>query len=109
MQQDEILKKEQTHDVSIALIQRDIEYMKTSVVKIEAAIVVFERNFARKDELENIENLIIEMQKNTKALLDAKVDKNDFDPIKKTLQKVNWLMIAVVVGGLLSLIIQVGH
>lgn len=106
--QEDVIKKEQGHDVSIALIQRDIEYMKNSVLKIETTLAVFDRNFARKDELTKIEELIKETQKNTKVLLDSKVDKEDFDPIKKTLQKVNWLMIAVVVGGLLSLIIQVG-
>jgi len=106
--QNEVIKKEQGHDVSIALIQRDMEYVRKSIDKIDATLAVFDRNFARKDELIAVEKKIDEGFKALNDKLAEKVDSKEFDPMKKTLQKINWLMIAGVVVALLSLVIQAG-
>lgn len=122
--------KTPTADVAIALIQKDIGYMKESMTRIETTLAIFDRNFARKDELIKIEKYIQdnersiqksvdEMEKNMakgfdkverdfKIGLDSKVDNKDFDPIKKTLSRINWMLISAVVIGLLGLLIKAG-
>ena len=102
----EVVKKEQSHDVSIALIQRDITYIRESLTKIDTTLSIFDRNFARKEELKAIEKSILEIHTDLKKELGKKVDHMDFDPIKKTLQKINWLMITGIVVALLALVIK---
>ena len=102
------MKTEQRHDVSIALIQKDVEYIKNSLTKIDTTLAIFDRNFARKEELVAIEKLIENLHKNVQADLATKVDRTDFDPIKKTLMRINWMVISAVVIGLLALIIKAG-
>mgnify|MGYP001596939778 CR=1 FL=1 len=104
MDEKEIVKKEQSHEISIALIQRDIEYIKGSMNKIETNIILFDRNFAHKDELKYIEESINTIHQEIKDALDKKVDHSDFDPIKKTLSRINWLIISAIVVALLNLI-----
>jgi len=116
--------------VAIALIQKDIGYIKESMTKIETTLAVFDRNFARKEEMSKLEKTLEDnergirkmveqmdremkkgfddMEKQLTISLKEKVDSRDFDPIKKTLSRINWIMIAGVVTALLSLIIQSG-
>ena len=79
---------------------------------------MMDRNYTKRDEFNGVIKLIEDISKKleTKAdhsdiksiseILRGKVDHTDFDPIKKTLTKINWLMIAGVVVALLSLIIN---
>lgn len=121
-------KNKQQHDIAIALIQKDMSYVRESIKNIETTLAVFDRNFARKDELNRLEKAITDNEKtlgrtidnsikdlkNTieadkkdiQRSLESKVDNKDFDPIKKVLQRINWIMIAGMVTALLSLIIQ---
>lgn len=116
--------------VAIALIQKDIGYIKESMTKIETTLAVFDRNFARKEEMSKLEKAldesernitrtiesmdremkkgIVDIERQLKEELGKKVDNKEFDPIKKTLSRINWLMIAGVITALLSLIIQSG-
>lgn len=98
--------KEQGHEVSIALIQRDITYIRESLTKIDTTLAVFDRNFARKEELKVIEKQIGDIHVDLKNELKNKVDSKDFDPIKKTLSRINWIMISGVIIALLTLIIK---
>jgi len=121
-------KQENTHDIAIALMQRDIAYVRESMKNIETTLAVFDRNFARKDEMQRLEKIIGDNEKSLvkkiedmerelkKTIQDdkkeisnslkEKVDTKEFEPIKKILQRINWIMIAGMVTALLSLIIQ---
>lgn len=94
------------HDIAIALIQKDIEYIKNTTSKIELTLAVFEKNFAKKDELKEIEKLMLGLKKDFISELSTKVNQSEFDPIKKTLNRINWIMISGVVVALLNLIIK---
>lgn len=111
MAEDENNKTKHTHEVSIALIQKDIQYMRESMGKIELAVGLIDKNFARKEELINLEKAVQDMAKAWEKKVDdiekSKVSHDDFDPIKKTLGRINWLVITAVVVGLLALIIKV--
>lgn len=122
--------KENSHDISIALISKDIAYIRDSLKNVETTIALYDRNFARKDETGRLEKLIVdnektiqrnleefqrEMRRNVKSMednfnknLELKVDNKDFVPIKTTLSRINWIMVSGVVIALLSLIIQTG-
>jgi len=106
--ENEIVKKEQNHDVAIALIQKDMEYVRKSVDKIDTALAVYDRNFARKSELDAIQKSIESIHIDLKTELTKKVDHTDFDPIKKTLTRINWILISSVVIGLLALLVKAG-
>lgn len=83
------------HDISIALIQKDIEYIKQNMVSIGTTLAMMDKNYARHDDLINL-----------KKELDTKLAISDFAPIKTTLARINWLIIATIVGGLISLVIK---
>ena len=102
----EIVTTEHSHDVSIALIQKDMEYVRKSIENIETTIKVYDAHFARKEEVSAILKLIEKLDTETKLILSKKVDHSDFDPIKRTLYRINWLLIAAVVGALLALLIK---
>lgn len=108
MPQEEIVKKEQTHDVSIALIQKDMEYVRKSLDKIDNTLLAMDRNYTRRDEFTSTLKVIEGLEKALKDGLAMKVDRDDFDPIKKTLSRINWMLIAAVVGRLLTLIVKSG-
>jgi len=84
-------EKKQSDETSIALLQKDVTYILDSVKKIDLRMDVYDRNFARKDELKEFEKMFEKFLESNKKELDNKVDKTDFDPIKKTLTRINWL------------------
>ena len=101
-------------------MQKDIGYIRESLTKIDTTMAIFDRNFARKEEIivltETLKNFSSKLEtkadhtdvKNMIEILKTKVDHHDFDPIKKTLSRINWLIIAAIVGALLGLVIQTG-
>lgn len=101
-------KKQQatSTETSIALLQKDVTYILDSVKKIDLKMDVYEKTFARKEELTIIQKAIEKQLAEIKVELDKKVDHSDFDPIKKTLARINWLVISAVIVGLLALIIK---
>lgn len=99
---EELQKVKNNHDISIALIQKDIEYIKQSVNIITTQIQMMDKHYVRHDELSPFVKTI-------EQLKTEKVDKTDFEPIKTTLYRINWLMIATVVGGVLALLSKVGR
>lgn len=117
---EEQTKNKNGHEVSIALIQKDIQYMRESVQKIEVGLGLIDKNFARKDELTQLEKIVGDMAKNwetkqtekdkewEKKMAD-KVDNSDFEPIKNALSRINWMVISGVVVGLLGLVISAGQ
>lgn len=92
-----------SHDISIALIQKDIEYIKQNIIGINTQIQLMDKHYARHEDLASL----LKAQEELKRLLVEKVDKSDFDPIKKTLQRINWLIISAIVGALIALVIKV--
>lgn len=108
------------HEVTIALMGKDIEYMKKSTEKIANAIELMDKNFVRHDELaptikalDSITEAIkakadkadhVEFQK----ALDNKVNNTDFAPIKTVLYRINWILISTVVIGLIALLYKAG-
>lgn len=112
--------QKQTHDIAIALIQKDIEYIKKSVSDVSLAIATMDKNFARHEDVTAIGTTLKEMtalidkkanHSDLEALvkvIDTKVSKEEFKPIQTTLSRVNWLMISFIVGGLLTLLYNAG-
>lgn len=103
--EEEIKKTASSHEISIALIQKDIQYMRESVFKIEQSMVLIDKNFARKDELQELETIVTTLAKNTDEKLKEKVNHTDFDPISKTLYRINWILISSFIVGLLALLV----
>lgn len=110
--------------VHIALIQKDMTYVREDLKKINEKMSDIDKNFVRKDEhsahLELTKALTAELKNKVDHAdlketmqkmnidIDKKVSREEFKPIQSTLNKVNWLMITAVVVGLLSLIIKAG-
>lgn len=105
---DETPKTNPTTDINIALLQKDVSNILKSVEKIDLRMDVYEKTFARKEELVTIEKTIESQYREIKTQLDKKVDHTDFDPIKRTLARINWMVISAVIVGLLALIIRAG-
>lgn len=99
-------EKAEKHEISIALIQRDIQYINQTLQNIGVQIAAMDKNYARKDELREIEKGLDQIHKDIKIELAKKVNHDDFDPIKKTLQKINWMVISAIIVGLLALVIK---
>lgn len=96
-------KTKTSHDISIALIQKDIEYIKNNVLGITTTLTMMDKNYARHEDLAGIMKIYEELKKQ----MDNKVNIADFEPIKTTLNRVNWLIITALVGGLISLVIKI--
>ena len=111
---------QKNHEIAIALIQKDIGYIKKSVESVTTTLAVLDKNFVRHDELAPVAKAIETMAAalDNKAskneihdLLEAlklKVDKSEFDPIKSILGRINWLLIAAFISGLLAFFYKVG-
>ena len=99
-------EKAEKHEISIALIQRDIQYINQTLQNIGVQIAAMDKNYARKDELREIEKGLEQIHKDIKVELAKKVNHDDFDPIKKTLSRINWMVISAVVVGLLALVLK---
>lgn len=118
MAEQETQNQKVSHDTAIALMGRDMQYIRETMAKIETAITMMDRNYTRRDEFTSMVELIkgISTKLEKKAdhedikkineTLERKVDHAEFDPIQKTLSKINWLMIAGVITALLSLIVN---
>lgn len=96
-------KTKTNHDISIALIQKDIEYIKNNMTGINTSLQVMDKNYARHEDLAGIMKIYEELKKS----MDGKVNMADFEPIKSTLNRVNWLIITAIIGGLISLVIKI--
>jgi hypothetical protein len=99
---------ENTHEISIALIQKDIQYIRESMAKIDLAISVFDRNFMRKEEAVNLQKQAEDVHKKILQQLESKLDKSEFEPIRSTLAKINWVIISALVVAVLALVVNVG-
>lgn len=91
-----------SHEVSIALIQRDVEYIKQSISGIGTQIQVMDKNFVKREEFSQV----METLKDFHEQLKSKVNVTDFAPIQMTISRVNWLMIVAVVGAVLALVLK---
>lgn len=117
----EDIKTQSNHDISIALIQKDIEYIKKSMSDLTTTLAVMDKNFVRHDEITQITKALEAMTTtlSTKAnhqdildltkVMETKVNKSEFDPIQTTLTRINWILISTVVVGLLALLYKAGQ
>lgn len=106
------------HDTAIALMGRDVQYVREAIGKIETAITMMDRNYTRRDEFTSMVGLIKEIgvklekkadHEDIKKINDAlkeKVNHTEFDPIQKSLSKANWLLIAGVITAIMSIIVN---
>jgi len=120
MNPEDIQQKEQKHDVSIALIQKDIEYIKKSTDSLNTQMLLMDKNFVKHEQVvglaESIKDILKKLEnkadhadiKSMVDILAKKVDYKDFEPIRGALTRINWMVISAVVIGLLALIIKSG-
>lgn len=92
-----------SHEISIALIQKDVEYIKQNIAGINAQLQMMDKNYARHDDVTAVIKLVEELKKT----LNGKVDVSEFTPIKSTLYKINWLLITAVIGAVLAIVLKV--
>ncbi len=106
--QDETPKQNQTHDTAIALMAKDISYIRESQQKMELTLATMDKDFARKSEIKDLEKTIVTLNENIQKELNLKVNNSDFDPIKTTLGRINWMIIAAIVAALLAFVVKAG-
>lgn len=99
-------KRESDHNVSIALIQKDIQYMRESMTKVESSFMLLDKNFARKDDFIGFEKGMAKIIEEHKKEIASKADASDLQKISSTLSRINWMLITAVIVGLLSLVIK---
>jgi len=105
-------------DNIVDFLKEDIEKLEKKVEDgfrdLNTKIDVFMANYVHKEEFkERISEIKKEAEKLEIAINDRiakiekdKVDKEIFDPIQKTLSRLNWIVIGAVVAGLLALIMK---
>lgn len=113
-------KTQNTHDLAIALMGKDIEYIKKGMENVTLTLATMDRDFARRTEINEIAttlkaiNSSLEKKathedlKVIKDTLDTKVSKTEFEPTQKILSRINWILISGVVTGLLALLYNAG-
>lgn len=73
--------------------------------KIDRHLEEYAKNYLTKEEYKKDNQILHEWKARVEREISTKVDTSDFAPIKKTLDKLNWLMISSIVMALLGLII----
>lgn len=86
------------------------EHLTRGVSVIEGQLKVLGESFVRRDEFEKrFEKLEKDHKENYGKLesnIDEKLDREDFEPYKKTLGNLNWVVLSAVVCALLALVIK---
>lgn len=110
-----------SHELAIALIQKDMEYIKKGMDSLTLTLTAMDRDFARRSEITALSEVLKKINESldkkathedfTKLSLvvDSKVNKSEFDPIQKTLSRINWILISAVVTGLIALLYNAGN
>ena len=77
---------------------------------IQGQLKILAESYVKRDEFEKryekLEALGEKEHKDLREMLHLKLDKEDFEPYKNTLNKLNWAVLAAVVGALLALVIK---
>lgn len=97
---------EQKQIEDIAILKNDMGHIRNSLSKVEGTLSLYDRHFARKDDVLKIENFLQTMHDEFKEELAKKVDNTVFEPIRKTLTRINWVLISAVVVGVLTLLFK---
>lgn len=118
--ENETIQTKTGHELAIALMGKDIEYIKKAMENVTVTLGTMDRDFARRSEMtefgKTLEKINTALEKKathediatlTKAL-EGKVNNTDFDPIRTTLTRINWILISTVVAGLLALLYNAG-
>jgi hypothetical protein len=108
------------HELAIALMGKDIEYIKKGMESVTLTLATMDRDFARRSEMaafgETLKKINDSLEKRAthedikiiNQALDKKVNNSEFEPIQKTLSRINWILISTVVAGLLALLYNAG-
>lgn len=108
------------HELSIALMGKDIEYIKKAMENVTMTLATMDRDFARRSEIsaigETLKAINTALEKKAthddlniiKTALDGKVNNSEFEPIKSLLGRINWLLISTVIIGLLAFLYKAG-
>lgn len=114
----ETQKEKVSHETAIALIRKDIEYVRTDITEIRNIFASMDRTYAKRDEFNSFIELVktIAMKLESKAdhedikniikALESKVDVKEFRPMNDALKKLTMIVISAVVVGLISLVIK---
>lgn len=118
--ENETAQTKNTHDIALAVMGKDVEYIKKGMESLTITLATMDRDFARRSEMvafgETLTKINASLEKKAthedvasiSKLLDTKVNKSEFDPIQKTLSRINWILISTVVVGLLALLYNAG-
>ncbi len=96
-----------SHDISIAIIQKDIGFIRETMAKMEGTMSQHDKLYARKEELTEVIKDMEQSHKDMRELIGKKVDNTDFAPIKRNINLVVGLVITAIIGALLSLVLKV--
>lgn len=109
-----------THELAIALMGKDIEYIKKAMEGVTLTLATMDRDFARRSEMtafgDTLTKINASLEKKathediagiTKAL-DGKVNNAEFEPIRTMLSRINWILISTVIAGVLGLLYNAG-
>lgn len=108
------------HELAIAMMSKDIEYIKKGMEGVTLTLATMDRDFVRRSEVvaigETLKKINDSLDKKathedfTKMALvvDSKLDRKEFEPTQKVLSRVNWILISTVVVGLLALLYKAG-
>lgn len=109
-----------SHELAIALIQKDMDYLRKSMDAVTLTLATMDRDFARRSDLapftETLKNINTALEKKANhedlaavhKTLDTKVNVVEFQPIQKMLSRINWVLISSVVAGVLALLYNAG-
>lgn len=93
----------------IASINKRIDSLKKEVSdgfsKIDRHLEDYAKNYLTKEEYRKDNQVLHEWKNRVEKEIATKVNNSDFNPIKKTLDKLNWLIISSIVVALLGLIL----
>lgn len=117
---EETSQTKSNHELAIALMGKDIEYIKKGMESVTLTLATMDRDFARRSEMVTISETLKKINESLekkathedlssiRLALDTKVNNSDFDPIRSTLTRINWILISTVVAGLLALLYNAG-
>lgn len=93
----------------IALVYKDIQYIKQDVTEMKASLKLVLEHYITRQEVEDrinrVETEINERMKGANARIDTKADQKDLDKIVTLLSRINLFIIMAILGALLGLII----
>lgn len=90
--------------------KKGFEDLKTSVERgmsdIQGQLKVLNESYVKRDEFKERLGQEAEARKTLRDDIDKKLDITDFEPFRKTMSNLNWLVLTAVLGALLALVVK---